>query len=583
MRVDGKIMTSEAQIDADARLQSGMTVRNAVKKGYLRGVSIGYTYESKDTSWDETTRTLTVRKWRLLEASLTPIQADAAAQVRSLPFSDSKPPAAPAASQERTAMSESEKNKSQDPAANDEAQRAREIAALRADHETLKRELEASKRETSIRALASEHGVSVEGLDFSAIKDESAGLKELLKRKAANDKADIKNPVITVTRDQADKMLVRAKAAMFASARLKAEGDEVKEFAAVGGHGSLSLKAMLRQVARADGNFDADSWSDMDLAMFGARFLNLSTHGRRDVAANKITSQFSSLLANVAHKAVMAGLNSYNASTWQLWCTQRNVPNFLAVTNTGLSSGRLTETPEDVAFPELNQKDGGYNSQLGLFGATVSLTYQTIVNDTLGAFMEELRRIGNIAGLTADRLAYSKLLNATWTNDTSTGAGLATPANLDKPRAALKNKLSPAGEKMGVIARYLLHDTINANAAQVATGLIYGPGQVTAPSVGSRTIMPIESHWIGDTSLFSGALTTDYYTAGDPNSVDTVLMNFLDGVGFSPIILPFDAGAVAAEKYKIMLPMQATTATHTDGTSPTPLLRVTGIQKATVA
>jgi hypothetical protein len=203
---------------------------------------------------------------------------------------------------------------------------------------------------------------------------------------------------------------------------------------------------------------------------------------------------------------------------------------------------------------------------------------QTLVNDQLGLFMAELRRAGAIAALTIDRRVYEVLMNATWTNDLSTSAPIATATNLDKPRAALKSKLSPAGEKMGVVARFLLHDPASAVNAQMATGAIYAPGQSLAPSLASRSIVPVESHWIGDTALKSGVATTDYYLAGDPSVVDTVLVNFLEGVGLAPIITPFDAGAVAAEKWKILVPFEATVATHTDSAGNA---RISGMQKAT--
>jgi hypothetical protein len=212
-----------------------------------------------------------------------------------------------------------------------------------------------------------------------------------------------------------------------------------------------------------------------------------------------------------------------------------------------------------------------------MYGATVSLTFQALVNDELGLFMDDLKRAGYIAAETIDYQVYKKLLNGTWTYDVSTSAGLSTPANLDKTRAALRVKKNLAGMPAGQIGRFLLHDPANAVAANVATGQIYGPGQTTAPSTGSRQIQTVESQWIGDTGLLGGALTTDYYLTGDPNAVDTVLVNFLEGVGQSPIIMPFDGGATACERWKIMLPFEATLATHSDGTN----TRVSGIQKAT--
>lgn len=609
---DGQ-MRMEVAILPDVRLSTGATIRDAVKAGALRGVSIGYDYSREDYADDEQTRTRTVRRWRALEASLTPIPADAEAGVRSLPFPDNtnkdlhreeKPmknqitlvrflalvaafPHLRDSLAERAQIvdADSDETKAGEIAlrswaeshqrTGDESSRAREMADLR-------ERAERAERENRIRSAAQQHGVAVDDVDFGKFRTVEEGLAELLKRKAGTESQRGGTPAgtgVLVTADAGDKFLARVRSATLYAARLQPETEaEKRDIAAVGGVRAMNWKAMFRQLARLDGFADADDWSDFELANFVSGRVNLATFGHRRDAANKITSNFSSILANVAHKAMLAGLNAYNAATWNLWTTQRNVPNFLQVTNAGLASGRLTQTAEGEAFPELNQKDGGYNSTLGLWGSTVSLTYQAIVNDQIGYFMEELRRLGAIAMQTIDREVYRRLLNATWTNDLSTGSALTTKSNLNKPRAALKAKLSPAGEKMGVVARYLLHDPANAQDAQEATGAIYGNGQVAAPSLGARQIVPIESHWIGDTALLGGAATTDYYLTGDPSVVDTVLVNFLDGVGLSPVLVPFDAGAVAAEKYKMMLPFAATVATHTDSASNA---RNSGMQKAT--
>jgi hypothetical protein len=378
-------------------------------------------------------------------------------------------------------------------------------------------------------------------------------------------------PSITVVEHGEDKLLRACKASLARMAKVELDANDP----AAKSVSTLNGRGMITALLRADGQ-DPDSMSNLDIAMIAAPMLDIRSHGRRD-APNKITAQFSSILANVANKAVLNGLNGFNASTWQMWATQRPVANFLQVTNAGLSSGRLTLTPEGEAFPELLQKDGGYNSTLGLYGATVSLSYQTLINDQLGAFMGELRRIGAIAMFTIDRVVYSALLNATWTQDVSTSSGLSTATNLDKPRAALTKKPSTVNEKMGLKAQYLLHAPTNAVAAQQATGAIYAPGQTTVPSQNARSIIPIESHWIDDTALLGGALATDYYLTAHPDLVDTVLVNTLEGLGLAPVIQPADAGSVAGEKWKIFVPAAATVATHSDGTN----TRVSGMQKAT--
>jgi HK97 family phage prohead protease len=590
-------MTAEGlEIDADlidgAKMDSGISVVDAIESGALRGVSIGYHYTRAGVDFDEESQTVTVRKWRLLENSLTPIPADddAALRSRSLPdhFKPNQPDAV--ASKDKHTMKKFMKwlqargynfdqltddqvehlrkicEAGQEPAA-DYAVDARTIKINDGDETSRARDLSIAKRAESY------------GLKASAYmgKSEADATEAMLRDYAEKNKTGTPTgPMVSVVRDEADGMLSRAKGALYAIAGLKAQGDEAKE---IRGYGQMPMRQLLRSVARHAGIANAEYISEAELAAHMAGCIDLRTLGRRD-APNKVVANFSTLLANVAEKTLRSGFENYNAATWNLWTTQRNVANFLQVSNVGLSSGRLTLTPESETFPELNQKDGGYNSALGMYGATISLSFQALVNDEFGQILRDLKRAGYVANETIDREAYVALLNATWTNDVSAASGLATSANLDKPRAALKAKLSPAGTKLGITARYLLHDTANAVNAQVATGAIYGQGQVTAPSMGARQIIPIESHWIGDTALLGGALTTDYYVTADPNAADTVLVNLLEGVGQNPIIMPYDAGAVAAEKYKIVLPFKCTVATHADSAAVT---RVSGMQKATVA
>jgi len=426
----------------------------------------------------------------------------------------------------------------------------------------------------TIARLATSVGLPADDFVGLSLPDAQARMLAAVAQRSATQGPPTPAP-IKVNIDEGDKLRVAARNSLMERARIAQTPEEQAETKKLGVTGTVGMRHLLRQVAIASGE-PAQNWSDLDLAAFGARLIDLRTHGRRD-AANNSTAMFSNVLANVATKAILAGLTGYNASSWEQWCTQRNVPNFLAVSNVGLSAGRLTKTAENAAFPELLMRDGGYNSTLGMYGATVSLTTQMLVNDQLGVFMDQLRRIGAIASLTIDRQVYYALLNATWTYDTA-AAPLSTLANIDIPRNGLMGKLSPAGDKMGIKARFALHSPKYASLVQQAVNPNGANGQLTIASQGARSIIPIESHWIDDTALLAGALYTDYYLTGDPSVVDTVLVNFLEGVGRNPMIQPFDAGAVAAEKWKIMVPFEATVATYTDSAAHA---RIAGVQRAT--
>lgn len=539
-KTDGKSMHVEADLDDSAQMESGMSVKRAVDIGAMRGASVGYTYERKDCMFDESTRTVTVCKWRLLELSLTPTPADASACIRSIPFdfSTTNPATEP---KERT-MSEPAPVAPVAPAADPDV--------------TAK--LARAEREIKIRSLAEQHGVKADGLDFAKSEIELAS--ELMKRKADLSPQVPVAPVtrVQVTVDGGDKFIDAA------SKTLMGERGGVQ----------LSAVEMVRRCAKLDGE-DASDWSASECANYALRRMSYS---KRD-AANKISSSFSVLTGNTANKQLLSGFDAY-AAVWAEICTIKDAADFNTHYHVGVATGRLQETPENEAFPELVQKEGSYSSAVKNYGATVSVTEQAIVNDNLGEIMRSFQRAGYAAARAIDRAVFYALLNATWTNDTTTSATLATAGNLDKVRAGLKGKLSPSGEKMENEPRILVVDSLNAYNAALATGQIYKLNETIAGGSPRVTgIKVIDSTFVGDTGLLGGALTTDYYLFADPNMVDTVCLEFLRGMR-TPQIQPFDAGAVDAVKFKIKLPFAATIATHTDSAGNA---RVTGVQKATVA
>lgn len=336
-----------------------------------------------------------------------------------------------------------------------------------------------------------------------------------------------------------------------------------------------SAEQLMRQCAQFDG-VKHEQMNSLDLAQQSIRRLSF----QRD-AANKTTASFSVLLGNTANKQLMNGFDRYSP-VWDRFCTVKDAVNFNSHDHVGVATGRLIETAENEAFPELVQKEGSYSSAMKKWGATISVTMEALVNDELGEIMRSFSRAGYAAARSIEREVFLRLLGATWTNDVTTSAALGTASNIDKVRAGLKGKLSPSGEKMENDAAIILVDPTNRFAAEAATGQLYGVGTGANPQVGSnavRSIQVVDSTFVGDTSLDGDALTTDYYLFNDSNIVDTVVVEFLRGLR-APQIQEFDAGAVAATKYKIMLPFVATVATHTDSAGNA---RVSGIQKATVA
>ncbi len=354
MQCDGRSLMSDASIDEDARMQSGVSVRKMVAKGRLNGVSIGYTYKQADTTWNEETRTLNVSKWRLLEISLTPIPADARAHVRLLPFeiADKKvpasQPAAPAAAtNERSAMPDNANAAGSNAATNgDEATRAAEITKLRRE-----------ATEAKLRSLAFEHGVPEAGsIDYAAYQDEASGLKDLLKRKAVKEKTP--DPVAGVARTRVvSDALDKHRDAVTGAFALKAgfRNPKMQDGNHMLGFG---IQDMIREYAEETGN-NTRGWSRKDIAYFAL--------GRYDMMsrnANVTSSNFTSfVMLNAVTKITAMGFErGYANARYKDIVSTQSVPDFKSFTVGALGVGNLSETVEDAPLPELSKAEATYSN-----------------------------------------------------------------------------------------------------------------------------------------------------------------------------------------------------------------------------
>lgn len=544
---DGKTLTGKARLMDGAKMQSGVDVREAVKSGALRGVSIGYTYNRSDATYNEETRTITVKKWRFLEATLTPIPADGRAQVRSLPTEFNTAPAIAAAHKEKI-MSDDIKPD----AVAIEATRAADLANQRAD--TMVR----------ITKLAESHGLRASDyLDAAKFATFDAAVDGMLDEKARSQAthvtANIGAAHVRIGKDASDKA---DEAAVDSLLDLHGVGDKNKNAE----RGFTVLDIAKRHGQRVGHN--VSDWTKFDTAQY---ILGKPVPGAR--AANVTSSMFNTVvLANYMDKAVFNGFNNFGANvTWPIWCRRRTVSDFKTFASGALDSGNLVETAEDLAFPELTKAEGSYTASLGLWGATISLTMQALVNDDLGEFSAMLNRAGAIAARTVDKQVYTVVNAGTYTNNTTSGiAGLATAADLSELRAAFDTKTGPAGQTLGNTPRYLLVPSCLRNQALTLTTQVQAYPTVTNTNTDLQTVI---------TPYLTQAATptqSTVYLVGDPNLVDSVVVAFLQGME-SPQVAEYDAGAVAARKWKIMLPFVASLATTTvSGT-----IYMPGIQQGT--
>lgn len=574
-QVDGKKMTALVEIDPDAKTSTGMKFGSAILRKFLRGVSIGYDYRREDCTFTEENgkRSVVVRKWQLREISITPTPADLSAQVtrqrsdwareafaakEKLPMEftnwlaarglkESELSAGELALLKRTY--EAEKAIVVTPSVVKPPVVGDELATERAARAEAERKAKESGTVVELLELARSHKVEAKAEDFKGLTKE-AGLALLLERKAkATESKPGESVVVDITTDVLDKQNDAACDALLA------RGGVVVDEKKLQGNPFVARRAIEvgRRLAQIAGIRGAADWSDNDTGMWMLE--RVSRRGKR--SANVTADMFGSyVLINAMDKAVALGFKAFGEagqSTYKKWTRTRQVADFKTVTGAALDVGNLQKTVEDAPFPELTKAEFGYQAALAMWGVTASLTIQTLVNDDLGEFMNQIFRSGQIANRTIEKEVYAQLEALTWTGNTSSGAGLGTgaaptPANLDVARQAFINKVGPSNEKLGNVPRFLIHQPTQGVPVGIALGRIINYNGVS----GSQAALSLEAV---ETPYLAGTATT-YYLIGDPALVDTVILLMLAGM-MTPQIEEFDAGAVAARKWKIYLPFTA--------------------------
>lgn len=560
MHAEGGTLSANAEIDSDARMESGVSVRKAVASGALRGVSVGYTYRNEDVAWDETSRTATVRKWRLLEISLTPIPADARAQVRSLPDGIRPTPVAPAIVAQEVRVS--------DPVTPN-AQGIKPADINTADlSEKARASAMAEQRE--IAEMAESQGLRVSDyLNKSKVDAQTAMLRDLAAKRASPAPETPPAQPAVILEDQADKARDAFAGAM--AHRIGFRSGQMAEHQKANPLLGRGMREGIRRYAKLVGE-RTDEWTNADVAWYAlGKPENMSRGGR---AASVTSAMFQGFVfLDSITKIVGMGFERGAASSrYQRIVSRQTVPDFKAFTIGGLSAGNFSLTAENVAFPELSKQEGFYSSSAKMWGGTLSLTQQAIANDDTGSFDRMASQAGAIADKTMDRRCFQKLLmgtsadegTSTWTSNTTSGGSLvyttadlaaAARGRLGLVRAAMMNKVGLDGNPTGNAPRFLIVPVTREMEAQ---GIVGGSGPLlnsvgpAQPAVQSMEV--IASNWL-EASALTGNSTTSYYLLADPNEATGLVLT--EVAGYQGIQAEtFDAGAVAAINIKLWKPFE---------------------------
>lgn len=610
----GSELHARLRIREDARAANGVSLRGAVRDGDIEGISIGYTWRDDDAEFDRKEQTITVHRWMLREISITPTQADIAAKVtgRARSLADRSTQTGKNPKEERTMgfdawlkargfdpdeitdeqraalqkdydaelKREADEAKKREMIAQsagtitlreggDEAARANEIAEAR-------QRAEAAERTLTLTRAAQGFGINCDGEDLGRFESVEAGLQWLTERKAKQEAEG--NPDLggiqarsRIDYDQVDKAREAVDIAIAQRVGLLTN----EERSSIG-QNPLVGRSYLDMASRWLGMLgvrNAHDWDRRDLAMVAlGQTRNISTMARRD-AANVLSGDYASFVTLDAITKIVArgyemGAGSVN---YQVWSERNIVPDFKAVKVGSLGTGNLQETAEGIAFPELEKSEGVYSEEAKMWGGTLFLTLQALVNDDTGEFDRSLRQAGAIAQKTIDKRVYQKLLRgttqtsdtSTWTSNTTTGDIQYTTADtayaarvaLDAVIAAMMNKIGQDGNPLGNTPRYLLCAPGIAGQARSITGGV-APGQVNTHTPVAGDIQVVPSVWLNTNSGLTGADSAHYYLVADPMQVTGMLVNFIRGME-GVQVMEFDSGPQAARGWKIFQAFEA--------------------------
>jgi HK97 family phage prohead protease len=531
---DGKAMSIRSELADGAMLQSGITVAEAVRIGALRGASIGYAYDANGRTVNAETRTVNVHKWRLLELSLTPIPADAAAGIRSFP-TESEP--TPATEPKERTMS-------------DLAPVAPAAPAIAPDHlsdqpqiATLARSLDLDPVSYLGRPLADAKNAMLDAVSARARAQHAAPAVAVVAHVPGGDDLDKQVEAI------ADAQMAR----VFGTAP-KAGNP----------YAGRSLTDCAGRFARSVGFKGSDDWSKKDRAHFVLGELS-QVKGARD-AANISTASFPNfVMANVITKIIAKGYEAAANPDLAKIREVQMVPDFKAARIGGLGTANLQETAENVAFPELAKAEGYFDTTAKMWGGTLSLSLQALINDDTASFDRSLRQAGAIAQKTIDRRTVQKLLRgtattdaSTWTNNTSSGCTMvyatgdqiaAARANIYRASVGMMNKVGLDGNPLGSMPRFLVCGPTNSLFAK---GLLQSVGGQVVGNSGDLEL--VVTPWLEATAL-TGYSTTAYYLMADPMVTTGLVLSLISGYE-SVQVQEYDAGAVGARKWKIWQPFE---------------------------
>lgn len=506
-----------------------------VQDTILRKISVKYIVHRYQITEDSEEKLPTYRAvdWEPLELSVVPIAFDDGANIRSAATpadytgrrfptvfevrSAVEPIVEPAAVpiiQEEVAMTEEEK---------------------RAADEKLRRESaeEERKRSLTIRTMARKVGLDDEAVveDLIArgvsVSDASAALIDAVAERQNKDQPNTRNSQPTNVNGGQDVTVLNAKRSAMQNALLHRCDATVKLEDAGREFRGMRLVDMAREfVEMAGGNARGMTPQELARAALGCDRQAVRAAGMHS------TSDFPLLLGSTVNRTLRDAYTNA-PQTWRPLGRPTTVPDFRAVTRAALGDiAALEQVKEHGEYKYGTLSEDGAPIKVAKFGKIIAITWETIVNDDLGALTRTPAALGNAAAATESNVVWALLLgNPTFTDgvpfydaghaNLAASGGAINTTTLAAARAAMRKQKSKAGEFLNLAPEYL----------------VVGPDkELEAYQFTSSNYVPAKNADINDVRNASLTVIVDaritgnqWYLFAAPGSIDTFEYAYLEG------------------------------------------------------
>jgi phage major head subunit gpT-like protein/phage head maturation protease len=503
--------------------------------GILRNVSVGYAVHRYELIEEEDDKLPTYRAvdWEPLEISLVPIGFDDGAKVRSAKTSAeytgdrfktifevrsaSEPAVEPAAvptTQEEDAMTEEEK---------------------RAAEETLRREAAEAERKRSLNIRTMARKVQLDDEAFVddlvergvSVADASIALIDKVAEKQSKEQPNTRSSQPTVVTGGLDVTVLNAKRSAMQNALLHRCDSKVELVEAGREFRGMRLVDMAREfVEMAGGNARGMTPQELARAALGCDRQAVRAAGMHS------TSDFPLLLGSTVNRTLRDAYTNA-PQTWRPLGRQTTVPDFRAVTRAALGDiAALEQVKEHGEYKYGTLSEDGAPIKVAKFGKIIAITWETIVNDDLGALTRIPAALGNAAAATESNVVWALLLgNPNFTDGTpffdaahgnvAGSGGAINTTTLAAARAAMRKQKSKAGEFLNLAPEFL----------------VVGPDkELEAYQFTSSNYVPAKNADINDVRNASLTVIVDaritgnqWYLYAAPGAVDTFEYAYLEG------------------------------------------------------